>query len=174
MKKIGITGSLASGKSTASRILSYRKGPLFSADKAVKKLYAKKSFKDLLSKKLKIKNPNLKNYIKKRILTDRPFLKKVEKAIHPLVRKEMKLFIKKNQDKKFTFFEIPLLVESKLMKNFDVILFIKSQKAVRLKRFRSKGGEEKVFHSLNKNQMTDIKKAKFCDYVVVNDKNIKF
>ena len=38
MIKIGITGSLASGKTTASKILSFRRGPLFSADKAVKEL----------------------------------------------------------------------------------------------------------------------------------------
>ena len=45
MIKVGITGSLASGKSTASKILSARKGPLFSADDIVKKLYTNKSFK---------------------------------------------------------------------------------------------------------------------------------
>ena len=48
MMKIGITGSLASGKTTASRILSFKKGPLFSADVVVKKLYngsAGKNFK---------------------------------------------------------------------------------------------------------------------------------
>ena len=39
MKKIGITGSLASGKSTASKILAKHKGPLFSADETVNKLY---------------------------------------------------------------------------------------------------------------------------------------
>ena len=41
MKKIGITGSLSSGKTTASKILSSRKGPLFSADLIVryKKLF---------------------------------------------------------------------------------------------------------------------------------------
>ena len=43
MKKIGITGSLASGKTTASKILS-SKGPFFSADAFVKKLYAKSLF----------------------------------------------------------------------------------------------------------------------------------
>ena len=42
MMKIGITGSLASGKTTASKILSLKKGPLFSADKAVKELYQNK------------------------------------------------------------------------------------------------------------------------------------
>ena len=48
MKKIGITGSVASGKSTASKYLSYKKGPLFSADEAVKKLYKNKNFKKII------------------------------------------------------------------------------------------------------------------------------
>ena len=39
MIKIGITGSIASGKTTASKILSHKKGPLFNADKEVKKFY---------------------------------------------------------------------------------------------------------------------------------------
>ena len=56
MKKFGITGSLASGKSTASKILSANKGPLFSADNVVKKLYKKKNFKKVVVKKLKIKS----------------------------------------------------------------------------------------------------------------------
>ena len=42
MIKIGITGSIASGKTTASKIISNKKGPLFSADKVVKELYKKK------------------------------------------------------------------------------------------------------------------------------------
>ena len=45
MIKIGITGSVSSGKTTASKILSLRKGPLFSADKIVQKLYTNKVFK---------------------------------------------------------------------------------------------------------------------------------
>ena len=52
MIKIGITGSLASGKTTASRILSAKRGPLFSADDAVKELYQSRNFKILIRKKL--------------------------------------------------------------------------------------------------------------------------
>ena len=44
MNRIGITGSLASGKSTASKILR-NKGPVFSADSVVKKLYTQKEFR---------------------------------------------------------------------------------------------------------------------------------
>ena len=56
MIKIGITGSIASGKTTASKILSYKRGPLFSADKIVKNLYRTKHFKQLVSKKFNIIN----------------------------------------------------------------------------------------------------------------------
>ena len=58
MIKIGITGSIASGKTTASKILSYKRGPLFSADKAVKELYLSKHFKSLIRRHFKIKNNN--------------------------------------------------------------------------------------------------------------------
>ena len=98
MKKIGITGSLASGKTTASKILSFRKGPLFSADKIVKKLYKNKDFKKVLIKKLKIKNnSNLKKILRKKILSDKSYLNKLEKLIHPLVRAQMKNFIKRRK-----------------------------------------------------------------------------
>ena len=53
MIKIGITGSLASGKTTASKMLSFKRGPLFSADKAVKELYQNKNFKSLIGKRFK-------------------------------------------------------------------------------------------------------------------------
>ena len=55
MKKIGITGSISSGKTTASKILSAGRGPLFSADEVVKNLYKKDSFKNLIRKKFSIK-----------------------------------------------------------------------------------------------------------------------
>ena len=51
MTIIGLTGSLASGKTTASKIIANNKGPLFSADKVVKKLYNQKKFKRILCKK---------------------------------------------------------------------------------------------------------------------------
>ena len=67
MKKIGITGSLASGKSPASNFLSKNRCPLFCSDKFVKKLYSSNTFKKKISKKLNIKN--FKN-IKKTILRE--------------------------------------------------------------------------------------------------------
>ena len=104
MKKIGITGSLASGKTTASKILSSRKGPLFSADSVVKKLYNNNNFKNLLRKKFKIKKKqNIKTTLRKRILSHKNEINKLEKIIHPKVRKEMRKFISQNKKKKIYF-----------------------------------------------------------------------
>ena len=175
MKKIGITGSLASGKTTASRILAKKNGPLFSADDIVRKLYSNNSFKKLIRKKFKIKNKvNIKKILKAKILQKKSNIKILEKIIHPIVRKEMRGFEKKNTKKKFIFFEIPLLVESKLYSKFDIIFFIKAKRKNRLKRFISKGGNKKLFTILNKKQLSDVKKIKFCDHTIVNDKNIRF
>jgi dephospho-CoA kinase len=173
MIKIGLTGSIASGKTTASKIIASRRGPLFSADKAVKKLYNKDSFKRLIAKKLNFHtNLKFKNEIKNKILQKRKNLRKLEKIIHPLVRKEMFAFLKKNKNKKYLFFEIPLLIESKLTKYFDIIIFVKSKKNLRLKRYKLKGGNVKLFSLLDRHQLKDIKKMKFCDHVVVNNKSL--
>ena len=80
MIKVGITGSLASGKTTASRILSFRRGPLFSADKAVKELYRNKHFKSLISKRFNIRNNNqIKKSLKKLIMGNRKILRNWKK-----------------------------------------------------------------------------------------------
>ena len=81
----------------------------------------------------------------------------------------MKVFTRKNKREKFIFFEIPLLIESKLYNKFDFIFFIKSKKRIRLKRFISKGGDKKLFRILNNKQLDDVKKIKFCDYTIIND-----
>ena len=173
MIKIGITGSVASGKTTASEIISSRRGPLFSADKVVKKLYTQSNFKKLIAKKFNFKlDKNFKKKLKNKILQKKEILQKLEKIIHPLVRKEMFIFLKKNKKKKFLFFEIPLLIESKLKKYFDVIIFIKSDNNLRLKRYMSRGGSSNLFSLLDKHQIKDTKKMKFCDHIVVNNKSL--
>ena len=173
MIKIGITGSVASGKTTASKIIAKRRGPLFSADIIVKKLYTQNKFKRLLARKLCLKfDKNFKKNLKNKVLKKKEILRKLEKIIHPLVRKEMFIFLKKNKKKKFLFFEIPLLIESKLKKYFDVIIFIKSDNNLRLKRYMSRGGSSNLFSLLDKHQIKDTKKMKFCDHIVVNNKSL--
>ena len=97
MIKIGITGSIASGKSTVAKMLSNGKYPIFDADYAVKEIYKKKSFKDKAYKILGVKS---KNEVKRIVSKNPKKLKVTEKIIHPLVKRELKAFTKRNRRKK--------------------------------------------------------------------------
>ncbi len=174
MKKIGITGSLASGKTSASKILSKKGGPLFSADSVVSKFYKNSSFKNKITKTLKISSKtNFKSEVKKKVLANKNNLKKIEKIFHPKVRKEMFFFLKKNKNRNFVFLEIPLLIESNLTKYFDVIIFIKAKRNIRQKRYISKYKKSvELFNLLDKKQIRDTKKLKHCDHVVINNHSL--
>ena len=173
MAKIGITGSIASGKSTACKIISNRRGPLFNADKIVVELYAKNSFRKLIIKKLKLKKTsNFKDSLKEKILKNKGSLTKLEKIIHPVVRRKMLSFLKKNKKNKLLFLEVPLLIENNLSKYFDIIIFIKSNTYIRKKRYLRRGGNLKLFTILDKQQWKDTKKMNFCDHIVVNNKSL--
>ena len=59
-----------------------------------------------------------------------------------------------------------------MSKYFDIIIFIKAKKKIRLKRFKKKGGDSKLFEILNNKQLSDQKKSRFSDHVVENEKNL--
>ena len=165
---IGITGSIASGKSTVAKLIAKRKYPLFNADKIVLNLYKKKNFTNLLIKRFKLNNKkDIKNQIKLIIKKNKEKLKTLENIIHPLVRREMNVFLKKK--KNFLVLEIPLLIESKLNRYFDSIIFVDAKKKIRLKRYLKRNNDKKTFETLNKRQISPIIKKKLCDLIVYNN-----
>ena len=109
--------------------------------------------------------------IKARLLRKEITLNELGTIFHPFVRQKMKDFYKKNKKRNIIFFEIPLLVESKLMSFFDFIILVVSPKKIRLKRYLKNGGIEAMFSILDKNQLPEKKKLKYCDYLIVNNKS---
>ena len=169
--KIGITGSISSGKSSVAKIICKNKDILFSADEVVQDIYKSNKFKKKIVKKFKIKNTNIKKELKKELLCGKISLKSLGKLIHPLVRQRMRNFYKKNKNKKILFFEIPLLIESKLISFFDFIILVVSPRKQRLKRYQKNGGDKKMFNLLDKSQISAKKKIKYCDYLIVNNRS---
>jgi len=174
MIKIGVTGSISSGKSTVARMLAGKKYPIFDADIAVRQIYKKNFFKDKIYRKFKLKSKkNIKHELKQIISINKKSLKILEKIIHPLVRTELKKFSHKNKKKRILIFEIPLLIESKSMNYYDKIIFVNSKKTLRLKRYLGRGKSKRIFNLLNKRQLPPAKKIKFCDYVINNNRSLK-
>jgi len=167
MKVIGITGSIAAGKTTVAYLMANKKYPLFSADTIVSNLYKKKNFIKILVKKFKLdSSEKIKDQIKLILRSNKDNLKKLESIIHPFVRKEMTIFLKKKN--KLLFLEIPLLIESGLNKYFDKLVFVGANKGLRLKRYLKKKGDKKTFSLLDKRQLSPTLKKNICDYTIDN------
>ena len=129
MIKIGILGDIGSGKSYVARNFGY---PVFNADIEVGKLYKKdkKIFNKL--KKVLPKHihsfPINKSEVSNAILANKINLKKIVKIIHLEIRKKMNGFLIKNKNKKIVVLDIPLLLENKINKKNDILVFVKSKK----------------------------------------------
>ncbi len=169
--KIAILGDIGSGKSFAARIFGY---PVFNADIEVSKLYQKDK---KIFNKLKQKLPNYlfsfpikKKEITKAILSNNSNLKKIVKIVHPEIQKKMKLFIKKNKDKKLVILDIPLFLENKIHNKEDILIFIQSKKLEILKRLKKRENFNNQLLKKFKNIQLplDYKKNK-ADFIIKND-----
>ena len=129
MIKIAITGNIASGKSTISKIIRELGFKVFDSDKEVKKALTKKDLINEISKEFKSKIPRLikKNIIDKAKLGEFVFsnpdeLKKLEQIVHPKIWERKEKFFEKNCNEPVVFLDIPLLFEKKLQSKFDFII----------------------------------------------------
>ena len=142
MIKICVIGDIGSGKTYISNLFTRNKNLIFNADCEVNKIYntnknifhkLKKEFpyfiKSFPIKKLEISNT---------ILFNKNNLKKIVKIVHPIVKKEMNFFLKKNKKQKFVILDIPLLLENKINKPEDVIIFVDAKKKYSSELFKKK------------------------------------
>ena len=141
MIRIGILGDIGSGKSYVANNFGY---PVFNADYEVSKIYKKdkKIFKKLNKNLPKYIHtfPVNKSEITKAILSNKVNLKKIIKIIHKEIRKKMKLFLIKNQNKKIIILDIPLLLENKINNKKDILVFVESKKKDIYKRLKNRRG----------------------------------
>ena len=94
-------------------------------------------------------------------------LKKIIKVVHPEVRNRMNNFIKKNKNKKYIILDIPLLIENKLNKKNDILIFVDAKKKEINKRFKKKHIINHKF--LRKCQLPLELKKKRSDFVIKNN-----
>jgi len=171
MIRIGILGDIGSGKSYVAKNFGYS---VFNADKEVAKIYKKN--KKIL-KKLKKVLPNYfnstsinKKDVTKAILANKNNLKKIIQVVHFEIRKKLKIFLKKNNNKKIIILDIPLLLENKLNNKNDILIFVQSKKKETLKRLKKrKNFNYKLIKKFKNIQLPlDIKKKK-SHFIIKND-----
>ena len=139
MIRIGILGDIGSGKSYVANNFGY---PVFCADDEVGKLYKndKKVFKKLKKILPKYFNsfPIKKNEVSNAILANEKNLKKIIEVVHIEIGKKLKKFLIKNKSKKIIILDIPLLLENKINRNKDFLVFVKSKNSEIYKRLKKR------------------------------------
>ncbi|MBS0185670.1 MAG: dephospho-CoA kinase [Proteobacteria bacterium] len=157
MKIIGVTGPIASGKTTLSKRLSKLiKYPFWSADTCVHELMMhdapiRQKIHSLFPIAFTKENDIDKNVLRACVLNDLENLKKLEKILHPAVEKSCRSFLQRARKNKLpgVILEIPLLFETRFEKEVDIIILIESlpsyQKKRILKRSKMTYEEAKIF-----------------------------
>ena len=171
MKRIGILGDIGSGKSYIAKNFGY---PVYNADEEVGILYRKdrkvfKKLKKVLPKYI-CSFPINKNEISQAILANNSNLKKIIKIVHFEIRKKMNIFLKKNINKKIVILDIPLLLENKINRKNDILVFIQSKKSNILKRLKKRANfNQKLLSKFKNIQLSlDFKKKK-SNFIIKND-----
>ena len=173
MIRIAVLGDIGSGKSHVAKQFGY---PVFNADAEVSKLY-RKSRKCYNKLKKALPNyitsfPVKKIELSKAIMSNRQNLKKIVKVVHPEVRNRMNNFIKKNRNKKFVILDIPLLIENKLNKKNDILIFVDAKKKEINKRLKKRQSANAKI--LKEFQLPVELKKKKADFIIKNNFNNNF
>ena len=176
MKKIAITGKIGTGKSVLLNQFKFLGYKTYSSDEMVKDLYAKDKH---IINEIKKLNPSL--ILNKKIRFDElsnkafkepKFLLKLEKIIHPRLHHIRSRIIKTNQinrntNRNIIVFEVPLLFEKKLQNNFDLVILLKCQKYLQIKRvLKRENMNREKFENINKKFIPERKKIILSDYVI--------
>jgi len=171
MIRIGILGDIGSGKSYVAKNFGY---PVFNADDEVAKLYKQNKRIFIKLKKSLPKYfhtfPIEKGEISNAILANKNNLNKIVKIVHTEVRKKMNLFLRKNKNEKIVILDIPLLLENKINKKKDILVFVKSKKLEIAKKLKKrKNFNQKLLKKFKSIQYSTNYKKKKSDYVIKNN-----
>ena len=175
MIKIGILGDMGSGKSFVAKQFGF---PVFDADNEVRKIYRKdKKCYTKLKKVIPeyiLTFPINKKEIVKSILSNQKNLKKIIDIVHPIVRSRMNKFIIKNKKRKIIVLDVPLLLENKIDKKTDILVFVDAKKKEIIKNLKKrKNYNLRTIKILKKFQLPLDYKKKKSNFVIKNNFKIQ-
>jgi dephospho-CoA kinase len=179
MMSVGLTGSIATGKSEVAKLFLAAGIPVFDSDAEVHGLYAEKTTRDLLGKEFPdvfVDGEIDRQRLGQQVLASPENLRKLESLIHPLVRKRREQFIARwqKQGSPFVILDIPLLFETGQEKELDYVIVVSVDEEVQRKRVMARPGmtEQKLAGILAR-QMPDVEKRRRADFVIENSGSLE-
>jgi dephospho-CoA kinase len=178
MLRVGLTGSIAAGKSTVLDMIAAQGVPVFSSDTAVHELYrgAAVPAVEALFPGVTRDGAIDRTELSRRLVADPSRLTELEAAVHPLVRERIAAFLAtaKASGARLAVVDIPLLYERGIDWGFDRIIVVAVDEAEQRRRAMARPGMtvEKLDAILAR-QLPQSEKIKRADHVVDTSESLE-
>jgi dephospho-CoA kinase len=177
MLVIGLTGSIAMGKTTTARLFAEEGVPVHDADAAVHKLYDGEA-SGLIEAAFPGSTRNGRvdrAALGKQVVGDPPALRRLEGIVHPLVRNAEQKFLKEAERNgaKVVVLDIPLLFETGGENRVDATVVVSATEPVQRERVLARGVSLEQLEALLTRQMPDAEKRRRADFVVDSGQGVE-
>lgn len=179
MITIGLTGSIAMGKSETAKMFKALDVPVFDADEAVHALYARGGAAvdpvGSLFPSAIVDGAVDRTELAKLVLNNRQALKDLEALVHPLVQEKRRAFIDQARaaGEPLIVLDIPLLFETGAQNTVDKIVVVSAPAEIQRQRALERPGmSEEKFEAILSKQVPDEDKRAQADFVVDSSKGL--
>ena len=162
---IGLTGSMASGKSTALKELARLGAYTLSADELVRELYQAPSVRQWLMRNFGSAEPK---QVAKAVFKSARARQKLEAFLHPRVWKsaQQKLAV---CPARWAVLEVPLLFEVSWDKKMDLTVVVTADDKTLAKRLKARGISQATYQARRRTQCSESEKINRADMVIFNN-----
>ena len=178
MLVIGLTGSIAMGKSEVAKIMALHNIPIFDSDAEVHKLYDSRAGGDLIRPfvpEAVVDGKVDRRIITQSVLKNPELLTKLEKSVHAEIKRRRDKFIAnaKTEGKKTVIIDSPLLFETGGDKDMDLTIVVSAPPLQQRMRAMARPGmtEERLALIISK-QMPDLQKRSKADEIIDNNSTL--
>lgn len=174
-RRIGITGSIGSGKTTVCKAFASLGIPIFYADREAKKLYYES---DIMDQVVAIAGPNARTqkgepnyaFIASVFFNDDHIYNEISALLHPLLSKRYLQWIESNKHVPYTIIEAAVLFESGLDRHVDYSVVVTCPEHIRISRVMARDHHTmaEIEQRIQRQYSQDILISR-SDFVLVND-----
>lgn len=176
---IGLTGGIASGKSTVSNFFKELGVEIVDADLVAKEISEKKEsverIKDIFGNDIvDTEGKVIREKLRERVFRDRALLEKLNGIIHPQVIEYFQRKKIENSNNEIMIFDIPLLYETNMDKLCDKVIVVGLEKEKQIERVILRDGSSReLAQKIISNQMSLEDKMKRADIVIMNNGSLE-
>lgn len=172
LKKIAVTGGIASGKTTVCQMFKEMGAAVFFADEIVHELFSNRKLIEKIMSEFGekiLQNGQIdRNALGDLVFKDPQKLKRLEAILHPMVLDRIEEEYVKAKGLFFVA-EIPLLYEIGFEERFDIVVAVIADEKIAKKRFMAKGFSEEEFERRSQRHLTPEEKAALAHFVLTNN-----